>query len=293
MSGSDKRNEEIVNKLIDDFQKSLGSESVQEAARVEAVDSDKDSDGDLYHDTTDDFTDPGFKNKSESKTEPNDQTTTDDAQQAVDATTSYDPYFDVENDEESMRSLEANLTEDEKQSRKEQSLVYKNEGNELYRAENYRDSINSYTKGLNVCPLGFSSERSILYANRSAAYGRLNLLDEAILDAGKAIELNPKYVKALIRRAEFHEKTEKLDDSLADYKKVLEVEPSHREALSASMRLQHEINERNEKLKTEMLSKLKDLGNMILNPFGLSTENFKMTQDPNSGGYSVQFQQKK
>lgn len=40
-----------------------------------------------------------------------------------------------------------------------------------------------------------------------------------------AIELNPDYVRAILRRAELYEQTEKLDEALEDYKAVLEKEP--------------------------------------------------------------------
>lgn len=50
-----------------------------------------------------------------------------------------------------------------------------------------------------------------------------------------ALELNPNYIKALLRRAELYEKTEKLDEALEDYKNVLEKDPSVHQAREACL----------------------------------------------------------
>ena len=78
---------------------------------------------------------------------------------------------------------------------------------------------------------------------------------------------------------------------MADYNKILELDGNNIEAKAHVTRLQPIVHERNERLKEEMMGKLKDLGNMILKPFGLSTNNFQLQQDPSSGSYSVNFQQ--
>jgi hypothetical protein len=51
------------------------------------------------------------------------------------------------------------------------------------------------------------------------------------------------------------------------------------------------LQARQEKMKDEMLGKLKELGNSLLGKFGLSLDNFKAEQDPATGGYSIKFNQ--
>lgn len=51
------------------------------------------------------------------------------------------------------------------------------------------------------------------------------------------------------------------------------------------------VAKRQEEMKEEVMGKLKDLGNNLLGNFGMSLDNFKMVQDPSTGGYSFNFQQ--
>lgn len=197
----------------------------------------------------------------------------------------------AEFDEDYLREVEKELTEEEKESRRQQSVSLKDTGNSFFKAGDWKEAEQSYTEALALCPVSFSRERAVMFSNRAAARLHLELKEEAISDCSRAIDLDPEYLRALLRRAELYEKTEKLDEALEDYKKVLERDPNHSGARQACMRLPQQIQERNEKLKEEMIDKLKDLGNLILRPFGLSTNNFQVNQDPSSGSYSINFVQ--
>ena len=59
----------------------------------------------------------------------------------------------------------------------------------------------------------------------------------------------------------------------------------------ALVELPARINVAKESEMGEMMGKLKELGNGILKPFGLSTDNFKMNKDEKTGGYSMNFNQ--
>ncbi|XP_050070648.1 tetratricopeptide repeat protein 1 [Anopheles maculipalpis] len=194
-------------------------------------------------------------------------------------------------DEDSQRDYECGLSEVEKDANKTKADELKQQGNELFKQGEHLKSLELYTQALRLCPLDCKEARAILYANRAAAKTKLDRKRSALDDCTKALEYNPNYVKALLRRANLYEETDKLDESLEDYKKVLELEPANSEARSATVRLPPKIAERNERLKEEMMGKLKDLGNMILRPFGLSTQNFEMKQDPQTGSYSINFNQ--
>jgi len=59
--------------------------------------------------------------------------------------------------------------------------------------------------------------------------------EDAVLDCTKALEFNPDYMKALLRRADLYEKTDKLDEALEDYSKALERDCSLHVARAACM----------------------------------------------------------
>ncbi|OOQ86826.1 putative tetratricopeptide repeat protein 1 (TTC1) [Penicillium brasilianum] len=103
--------------------------------------------------------------------------------------------------------------------------------------------------------------------------------------------------KSLMRRAKAKSSLggwANLQGAIEDYQALnsMETLPSDEKRIvqRALRELPARVNEAKEKEIGEMMSKMKDLGNGILRPFGLSTDNFNFVQDPKTGGYSMNFQ---
>ncbi|KAK7793735.1 hypothetical protein R5R35_007885 [Gryllus longicercus] len=70
----------------------------------------------------------------------------------------------------------------------------KENGNQLYKVKKYQQALPFYTEAIELCP-----ESPAYYGNRSACYMMLHQYKEALDDARKAIQLDPKFVKGYIR----------------------------------------------------------------------------------------------
>lgn len=163
--------------------------------------------------------------------------------------------------------------------------------------------------------------RSVYYANAAACATAQRDWPRAAELASLALELRPDYVKALMRRSAAREALDDPEGALADARRVGELaaaglcggggggggssgaagagaagvpapvpdRASLQWAHSAVARIEPLALERQERMKAEVLGKLKDLGNSILGRFGMSVDDFCAEKDPTTGSYSIKF----
>ncbi len=168
-------------------------------------------------------------------------------------------------------------------------MELKEAGNALFKKRDFSAASDEYTTALAFAPpdADFATDRAAILCNRAACWLQLERFQEVVDDCTAALELQPSYLKALVRRSAAYERIDKLDEALADAKAAHELDS---ELFAERIpELQRAVEARNERLKAEMMGKLKDMANMFLGKFGLSTDNFQMEKDPATGSYSMQF----
>ncbi|CDJ44857.1 TPR domain-containing protein, putative, partial [Eimeria tenella] len=133
---------------------------------------------------------------------------------------------------------------------------------------------------------------AVLKSNRALCHLHYGAFDLAVADSTDAIRANPNYAKGYLRRFRGYEGKKKWHEALSDLNKAIELDPKLAESYASELRrVKRESEQQFEKEKEEMISKLKDLGNFVLGKVGLSLDNFKVEQNPQTGSYNIQFQQ--
>lgn len=98
----------------------------------------------------------------------------------------------------------------------EKAQRLKTEGNKQFKIGKYDEAITQYNNAIEICPKENTEALATFYQNRAAAYEQLKKYSSVKADCKKALELNPKYAKALLRRARAMEYCNELESALED-----------------------------------------------------------------------------
>lgn len=97
--------------------------------------------------------------------------------------------------------------------------AYKEEGNELIKQQKWKEAEAKYTEALNLDPFN-KKLNSVIYSNRALTFMKRGEKVKALQDLNKSLELDPNYMKSLIRRAELNMEREDYSAALNDYCKI-------------------------------------------------------------------------
>ncbi|KAM9503197.1 mitochondrial import receptor subunit TOM70-like [Salvelinus alpinus] len=92
----------------------------------------------------------------------------------------------------------------------------KNKGNKYFKAGKYEQAIQCYTEAIGLCPRENQTDLSTFYQNRAAAYEQQMKWTEVVQDCTQAVVINPRYIKALFRRAKALERLDNKKECLED-----------------------------------------------------------------------------
>lgn len=99
---------------------------------------------------------------------------------------------------------------------------FKNDGNVHYKNGKYRESIELYTKAIELCP-----NTPAYYGNRAAAYMMIKKYKEAISDSKSAIAIDKNFVKGYLREGKSYLCLGDYKSALRSFQTIKELEPNN------------------------------------------------------------------
>jgi len=117
----------------------------------------------------------------------------------------------VQSEDDVPEVTESTVTSLSDETKRDYAAKLKAAGNKAYGSKDYNRAIELYGQAL-LCKAD-----PVFYSNRAACWNAMSNWDRVIEDTTAAINLDPEYVKALNRRANAYEETNKNSEALLDY----------------------------------------------------------------------------
>ncbi|KAG0500966.1 hypothetical protein HPP92_001038 [Vanilla planifolia] len=136
----------------------------------------------------------------------------------------------------------------------------KEEGNKLFQRRDYDGALVKYEKAIKLLPKNHI-DVAYLHSNIAACYMQMGPGEyhKAILECNLALEVSPKYTKALLKRARCLEALNQLEAACKDIDAVLYLEPNNLTALEISEKIKKALEVRGIKLDDKEVVPMPDI----------------------------------
>lgn len=123
----------------------------------------------------------------------------------------------------------------------------KEEGNKRFLGKDYAGALQQYDMALKLIPKTHP-ERAVFHSNRAACLMQMKPIDydTVISECTLALQVQPGFVRALLRRARAFEAVGKHEMAMQDVQVLLSADPNHRDALEIAGRLRMALGPRQE-----------------------------------------------
>ncbi|XP_066024237.1 tetratricopeptide repeat protein 28-like [Pocillopora verrucosa] len=121
--------------------------------------------------------------------------------------------------------------------------VYRNEGNEAFKKGDFINAIHFYTKGIKM-NCNEKELKAKLHNNRAIAHFKLGNHQESLRDAEAAIELNPTFLKAIVRGTTACVELKRFEEAITWCDKGLAIDKNNRILLSLRLQSVREVGDK-------------------------------------------------
>eukprot|EP00398_MALV-I-01_sp_L67-1_P000484 gene484-491_t len=137
-----------------------------------------------------------------------------------------------------LRDAQKAKSDQEKKAYENPELAEHNreKGNEFFKNKQWVDAKKEYDDAVRRAP-----REAKLYSNRAAALQKLMAYPDALKDLEKCLQLDPKFIKAYIRKGQAHITMKDFNKAIETFNKGLEIEPDNQELKAGLMQAQRAI----------------------------------------------------